>query len=147
MAQLNIDGINLAFDDTGSGRPVILLHGYPFNRTLWDSQVVTLKDRFRVITPDLRGFGESEASDEPATMARMAQDVGHLMDALQIPSATVGGLSMGGYVVLSFYKQFPDRVDALILADTRPQADSEEGKQLRIKQRDQILRDGMAETA
>jgi pimeloyl-ACP methyl ester carboxylesterase len=147
MAQLNIDGIHLAFDDTGSGRPVILLHGYPFNRTLWDSQVGTLKDRFRVITPDLRGLGESETSDEPATMARMAQDVAHLMDALQIPSAIVGGLSMGGYVVLSFYKQFPHRVDALILADTRPQADSEEGKQLRIKQRDQILRDGMAETA
>ena len=80
MAQLNIDGIHLAFDDTGSGRPVILLHGYPFNRTLWDSQVGTLKDRFRVITPDLRGLGESETSDEPATMARMAQDVAHLMD-------------------------------------------------------------------
>src|ERR1051325_7215855 len=108
MAQVNIDNMNLAFDDTGSGRPVILLHGYPFNRTLWGGQVAALKNNFRVITPDLRGFGESDAA-EPATMARMAQDVAALMDALDIPRAIIGGLSMGGYVVLSFYKQFPNR--------------------------------------
>ena len=147
MAQVNIDGINLAFDDNGSGRPVILLHGYPFNRTLWDDQVSALKDHFRVITPDLRGFGESDTSEEPTTIARMAQDVARLMDALDIQRSTIGGLSMGGYVVLSFYKQFAERVDALVLADTRPQPDTEEGKQLRLKQREQILRDGMAETA
>jgi pimeloyl-ACP methyl ester carboxylesterase len=147
MAQINIDGTKLAFDDAGSGRAVVLVHGYPFNRTLWDDQVAALKDHFRVITPDLRGFGESDASDEPATMARMAQDIARLLDALDIPSAVIGGLSMGGYVVLSFYKQFANRVDALVLADTRPQADTEEGKQLRARQRDQILRDGMAETA
>jgi pimeloyl-ACP methyl ester carboxylesterase len=147
MAQLNIDGINLAFDDHGSGRPVILLHGYPFNRTLWDSQVAALKDTFRVITPDLRGFGESETSAEPVTMTRMAQDIARLMDALDIQRPTIGGLSMGGYVVLAFYKQFPERVGALVLADTRPHPDTEEGKQLRARQREQILRDGMAETA
>ena len=95
MAQVNIDGINLAFDDTGSGRPVILLHGYPFNRTLWDSQVAALKNNFRVITPDLRGFGDSDAA-EPATMARMAEDLARLMDALDIPSAIIGGLSNTG---------------------------------------------------
>jgi pimeloyl-ACP methyl ester carboxylesterase len=125
---------------------VILLHGYPFNRTLWDGQVAAFKNSFRVITPDLRGFGESDAA-EPATMARMAQDVAALMDALDIPTAIIGGLSMGGYVLLSFYKQFPNRVDALILADTRPQADTEEGKQNRVKQREQILREGMSLTA
>ena len=101
MGQLSINNINLAFDDTGSGRPVILLHGYPFNRTLWDRQVAALRTNFRVITPDLRGFGESDAA-EPAAMARMAQDVAALMDALNIPRAISGGLSMGGYVVLSF---------------------------------------------
>jgi pimeloyl-ACP methyl ester carboxylesterase len=146
MAQVNINNINLAFDDTGSGRPVILLHGYPFNRTLWGSQIAALKNNFRVITPDLRGFGESEAA-EPATMALMAQDVAALMDALDIPKAIIGGLSMGGYVLLSFYKQFTNRVEALVLADTRPQADTEEGKQNRVKQREQILRDGMGLTA
>ena len=146
MAHLNIDGINLAFDDTGSGRPVILLHGYPFNRTLWENQVASLKDNFRVITPDLRGFGESDPA-EPATMSRMAEDISRLMDAVDLPSATIGGLSMGGYVVLSFYKQFSNRVDALVLADTRPQADTDEGKQNRVKQREQILREGMALTA
>jgi pimeloyl-ACP methyl ester carboxylesterase len=147
MAQLNIGGTNLAFDDNGSGRPLILLHGYPFNRTLWDGQVAALKNNYRVITPDLRGFGESEGSAEAATMALMAQDVAGLMDALDIPRAIVGGLSMGGYVVLAFYKQFSNRVDALVLADTRPQADTEEGKQNRFKQREQILREGMGLTA
>ena len=147
MPKVSINNINLAFDDTGSGRPVILLHGYPFNRTLWNAQVVALKDNYRVITPDLRGFGESETSDEPATMARMAEDIARLMDVLDLPSAIIGGLSMGGYVVLSFYKQFPKRVDALVLADTRPQADTEEGKQNRVKQREQILREGMSATA
>ena len=71
MPQANINNLNLAFEDTGSGPPVILLHGYPFNRTLWDGQVSSLKDTFRMITPDLRGFGESETSAEPATMGRM----------------------------------------------------------------------------
>jgi len=147
MTQVKIDSINLAFDDTGSGRPVILLHGYPFNRTLWERQVAVLRENFRVITPDLRGFGESETADEPVTMMRMAEDIARLMNALDIPRAIIGGLSMGGYVVLAFYKQFPERVDALVLADTRPQADTEEGQHLRAKQREQILRDGMAETA
>ena len=146
MSYASVNNFNLAFDDNGSGLPVILLHGYPFNRTLWDSQVAALRDNFRVITPDLRGFGETETSED-ATMGRMAQDIAQLMDTLHVPSAILGGLSMGGYVVLSFYKQFPDRVQALVLADTRPQADTEEGKQTRIKQREQILREGMAATA
>jgi pimeloyl-ACP methyl ester carboxylesterase len=77
-------------------------------------------------------------------MNRMAQDVARLMDALGLSRATIGGLSMGGYVVLSFYKQFPERVEGLLLADTRPQSDTEEGRQTRVKQRDQIHAEGMA---
>jgi pimeloyl-ACP methyl ester carboxylesterase len=74
----------------------------------------------------------------------MAQDLAALLDALEIRSATIGGLSMGGYVLLSFYRRFRSRVRALVLADTRAQADTEEGKQVRAQQRDQILAEGMA---
>jgi pimeloyl-ACP methyl ester carboxylesterase len=97
-----------------------------------------------MITPDLRGLGESDATPGPATMNRMAQDVAALLDHLEISRAVVGGSSMGGYVALAFYKQFPSRVRSLILANTRAQADSEEGKQTRIQQADKALAEGMA---
>ena len=143
MAQVQIDNFKMAYTDTGAGRPVVLIHGYPFNRSLWNEQIAALSSAFRVIAPDLRGFGESEASDEPATMNRMAQDIALLLDHLEIPRATLGSLSMGGYVTFAFYKQFASRVRALILADTRAQADTEEAKQTRAQQAEKALAEGM----
>ena len=134
----------MAYTDTGVGRPIVLIHGYPFNRTLWNEQVAALSTTYRVVVPDLRGFGESDSSPGPATMNRMARDVAQLMDHLEIPRAVVGGLSMGGYVALAFYKQFPSRVRALVLADTRAQADTEEAKQTRAQQAEKALSEGMA---
>lgn len=144
MSFIRVDDIQLAYTDAGLGQPVVLLHGYPFNRTLWNEQVGALSNSYRVITPDLRGHGESDASAGAATMNRMAQDVAALMDHLEISRAVIGGLSMGGYVALAFYKQFPSRVRALILADTRAQADTEEGKQTRYQQAEKALAEGMA---
>ena len=144
MALVEIDNFQMAYTDTGSGRPVVLIHGYPFNRSLWNEQVAALSDSCRVIAPDLRGFGESETSDGPATMNRMAQDVAELLDHLGIARATIAGLSMGGYVALAFYKQLSSRVRALILADTRAQADTEEAKQTRAQQAEKALSEGMA---
>jgi len=144
MAYVQIDDVRLAYDDVGSGPELLLFHGYPFNRSLWVEQLDALSKAFRVITPDLRGFGESDISGGESTMNRMAQDVVRLMDALEISSAIVGGLSMGGYVVLAFYKQFASRVRGLVLADTRAQADTEEAKQVRTQQAEQILTSGMA---
>ena len=144
MSTILVNNTQIAFDDTGSGSPVILLHGFPFNRTLWSEQVSALSPTHRVITPDLRGFGASDVTDSPATMSDMAQDIAALMDSLGIERATIGGLSMGGYVVLAFYKLFPERVSALILADTRPQADSEEAKVTRAQQAKDALSEGMA---
>ena len=143
MAHVQIDNIKMAYTDTGSGRPIVLIHGYPFNRTLWNEQVAALSGSYRVIAPDLRGFGESDSSAE-ATMSRMAQDVALLLDHLAIPRATLGALSMGGYVALAFYKLFASRVRALILADTRAQADTEEAKQTRAQQAEKALAEGMA---
>lgn len=144
MSSIRIDDIQIAYTDTGVGRPIVLIHGYPFNRTLWTEQVAALSTSYRVIVPDLRGFGESEASSGPATMNRLAQDMAQLMDHLEISRAVIGGLSMGGYVALAFYKQFPSRVRAFILADTRAQADTEEAKQTRAQQAEKALAEGMA---
>ncbi|HKG97917.1 MAG TPA: alpha/beta fold hydrolase, partial [Pyrinomonadaceae bacterium] len=147
MTLTRINDIQMAYTDTGAGNPVVLIHGYPFNRSLWNEQVAALSSAYRVITPDLRGFGETDPSEGPATMNLIAQDVAHLMDHLEIPQAVIGGLSMGGYVALAFYKQFPSRVRALILADTRAQADTEEAKQTRFQQAEKALAEGMAAIA
>lgn len=144
MTTTRIDDIQLAYDDVGVGQAVVLIHGYPFNRSLWTEQIEALTSRFRVVTPDLRGFGESNSSEGPVTMNRMAQDVAELMDQLGIEQAVICGLSMGGYVALAFVKQFPSRVKALVLADTRAQADTEEGKQTRQQQAEKALSEGMA---
>src|ERR1043165_6463112 len=144
MAQVQIDNIKMAYTEAGSGRPVVLIHGYPFNRSLWNEQVAALSESYRVIAPDLRGFGESDSSNETATMNRIAQDIAALLDHLGIPRATFGGLSMGGYVTLAFYKQFAARVRALILADTRATPDTTEAKQNRAQQAEKALAEGMA---
>lgn len=144
MTLIRLNNIQMAYTDTGIGRPLVLIHGYPFNRSLWDEQVAALSNSYRVIVPDLRGFGESDSSAGPSTMNKMAQDVALLLDHLQISQAVIGGLSMGGYVVLAFYKQFPSRVRAMLLADTRAQEDTEEGKQTRAQQAEKALSEGMA---
>jgi 3-oxoadipate enol-lactonase len=144
MSSILVGDIQLAYTDAGLGQPVVLLHGYPFNRSLWNEQVSALGNSYRVITPDLRGLGESDASQGPTTMNGMAQDVAALLDHLEISRAVVGGLSMGGYVALAFYKEFPSRVRSLILADTRAPADTEEGKQTRHQQAEKALAEGMA---
>jgi pimeloyl-ACP methyl ester carboxylesterase len=122
---------------------VILLHGFPFNRTLWTDQVEALKHSFRVITPDLRGFGDSSLDGEVSRMDDMARDIAGLTEHLEIDRAVIGGLSMGGYVTFSFYRMFPLRVRALILADTRPQADTEESRKIRYEQAQKVKAGGM----
>jgi 3-oxoadipate enol-lactonase len=137
----------MAYDEAGSGTPVLLLHGFPFNRSMWHEQVEALTPRYRVITPDLRGHGETMVTGGPATMDEMARDVAALMETLEISRATVAGLSMGGYVALALYKLFPLRVRALVLADTRAQADTEEACENRELQAEKALNEGMGPVA
>src|SRR5262249_35371992 len=123
MSKLRLGGIQIGYDDQGNGPALVLLHGYPFNRSQWRDQLATFNQSYRVISPDLRGHGETDVT--ATTIQGMAQDVAVLMTALDVPTAIIGGLSMGGYVALSFYRQFPDRVKALVLVDTRASADTE----------------------
>lgn len=142
-SKARVRGVEIAYDDRGSGPSVVLLHGYPFSRSMWREQVEELKQTHRVVIPDLRGHGESAVTPAPATMQDMALDVAAIMETLNISRATVGGLSMGGYVALAFYRLFPLRVRSLVLADTRAQADTEEGKQNRAVQAEKALKEGM----
>lgn len=144
MSQIRVRGIEIAYDEVGSGPAVLMLHGYPFNRSMWREQGDALRNHYRVIAPDLRGHGETTITPGPASMDEMARDIAALMEALGVARGTLCGLSMGGYVALAFYRLFPLRVRTLVLADTRAQADTEEGKQDREQQAEQVLREGMA---
>lgn len=124
-----VNGFNMVYDDTGAvGVPLLLIHGFPLDRTLWTAQTRALADIARVITPDLRGSGESELPSGAVSMDTYADDLNSLLDHLSVERAIIGGLSMGGYVAFAFYRKYPRRVRALILADTRPQVDSPEAR-------------------
>ena len=135
----------MAYDDTGgSGATLVLLHGFPFDRRMWRGQLEALRDEFRVVAPDLRGFGETPAGDGDLRMDALADDVTALLDELKVERVVLGGLSMGGYVAFEFFRRFPERVRALILADTRPQADTEDGRRAREENAQRALKEGMA---
>ena len=142
MSKLRLGGIQIGYDDEGDGPVLVLLHGYPFNRSQWRDQLTAFRKSHRVIAPDLRGHGETDVTPT-TTIQGMAQDVAELMTALDVNTAIIGGLSMGGYVALSFYRRFPERVTALVLADTRASADTDTARQNRAVQVERALREGM----
>jgi 3-oxoadipate enol-lactonase len=112
---LTIDGRRIGYDDTGGrGVPLVLLHGFPLDRTVWDEQLGALAGA-RVVRIDLRGCGESEPSDGPALMEVLAGDVAGVLDALGIERAAFAGHSIGGYVALAFFRMFSERVAGLAL--------------------------------
>ena len=114
------DAYRMAYEDTADRVPVLLIHGYPLNNTLWDLQVGDLCDVARIITPDLRGFGRSDPAPVPGGVGTYADDCASLLDDLGLTGpVVVGGLSMGGYVVFEFCRRYPERVAGLILAATR----------------------------
>jgi 3-oxoadipate enol-lactonase len=127
-----IGGFETGYDETASARaPVVLLHGFPLDRTVWSQQACGLAGEFSVIAPDLRGFGDSATRPGPTTMDAYAQDVADLVEHLGVRSAVVGGVSMGGYAAFAFLRRFPNRVRALILVDTRAGADSADARKAR----------------
>jgi len=121
--------VELAVDVRGEGVPVLFVHGFPFDRTVWRHQLAALS-RVRRIAPDLRGVGGSGVPPgaDGYSLTRYADDLAAVLDALGVRQAVVCGLSMGGYVTFELLRRHPARVKALILADTKPQADSVEAK-------------------
>lgn len=125
-----VNQINLAYDDHGIGQPVLFLHAFPLNKSMWSGEMKTLlaQERYRLVSLDWRGFGESDITADVSTMETFADDVAGLMDMLGMQDAVLCGLSMGGYATFAFLRKYPQRVKGLILADTRPGADTAEAK-------------------
>lgn len=140
MIQTSVLG-RFGYDEAGAGLPVILLHGFPHDRTLWTAQLAAPPADTRLIALDLPGFGESERVT-PASMDHWADWVAGAMDALGIPRAVIGGLSMGGYLAFALWRRHPQRIAGLILADTKATADSEEGTARRIAMQAQARTEG-----
>ncbi|MDD5284895.1 MAG: alpha/beta hydrolase [Desulfuromonadaceae bacterium] len=125
----DLNGITIAYSDRGKGLPLLLIHGFPLCRNMWRPQAEALaKAGCRVITPDLRGFGESKLASENVSMDLYADDIVALLDHLRIDKAVVGGMSMGGYVLLNLMERYPDRVAAPIFIVTKAGGDDDAGK-------------------
>lgn len=126
---VQIKDINICYDDLGEGEiPVIFVHGFPFDKTMWKPQVEVLIKLNRVIVYDIRGFGKSESGSENFTIGLFAQDLIDFMDALNLKTAIVCGLSMGGYILMNAVHYHPERFAGIILCDTQCIADSSEAK-------------------
>lgn len=143
MIAIADDGTRLHYLDVGKGLPVLLLHAFPLNGDSFSPQVSALSGKYRFIVPDHRGFGRSEAAQGVSEMSRLARDGLAILDALDVRSAVVGGVSMGGYVSMALAREDPGRVKALVLADTQAVADDAAAKQRREETARLVLERGM----
>ncbi|MBY0490425.1 MAG: alpha/beta hydrolase [Gemmatimonadaceae bacterium] len=139
IAQL--PGFQMGYDDSGDGLPVVFLHGFPHDRTLWTAQRLSLAPRVRCLVPDIRGFGHS-STHGPFSVEQYADDVVQLLDWLGIERAVICGLSMGGYIAMALWRRHPNRVRAMVFSDTRAGADSDEAKARRDDMIALVKRDG-----
>jgi 3-oxoadipate enol-lactonase len=147
MKSLSVRGTELCFVDCGHGQPVLFVHGFPLDHTMWTAQIDVLSGQYRVIAPDLRGFGRSAGvlPDRTMTMEHFADDLAGLLDALDIREPIVYcGLSMGGYIAFQFQRKYAARLRGLVLCDTRSTADTPEGVASRRTMADRVLKEGVA---
>ena len=137
--------VELGHTATGSGRPVVLLHAFPLTSAVWSD--VRALPGCQVVTPDQRGFGSSPLGDDPPALEACADDVLALLDRLRLDRVVLGGLSMGGYVAMELLRRAPERVAALVLADTKAQADAPDAREARLKTARTVEREGTAQLA
>lgn len=139
----NINGIEMFWMEEGRGTPLLLVHGFPLSGAMWGPQLVHFSRKYRVIVPDLRGFGKTSFQPgQPSTMELMADDLAALLDHLKLPKAVIVSLSMGGYIAFAFCRKYPEKVQALVLCDTKSEADTEEGRAGRYKLIEQVREKG-----
>jgi 3-oxoadipate enol-lactonase len=136
----------LHWREAGEGPTVVLLHGFPFSSAQWEPQLASPPDGWRLVAPDLRGFGASSASpgNEPYTMSGMAHDVARLLDELEIGRAVICGLSMGGYVAFAFWRAYRERTIGMVLCDTRATPDTDTARAGRVELAERVAREGAA---
>lgn len=145
-ATARINGITMAYTDQGEGPALLLLHGHAYDRSMWDRQVEVFSGRgWRVIAPDLRGFGASEVTEGIVYTEEFADDMAALLDHLGVREAVVVGFSMAGQIAMELLHRHPGRVRALVINDTVPEAEDTAGRRRRHVTADGILASGMAE--
>ena len=140
--KLRVAGAELACEVSGTGPALLLLHAFPLGLAMWEPQAAALAEARQVVRFDCRGFGGSPPGDGLLTMERIADDAAGILDHLGIPSAAVVGVSMGGYAAFALVRRHPERIRALVLADTRAGADSPETKATRAAQAEKVRREG-----
>ena len=134
--------VELDFEERGKGEAVLLIHGFPLDRRIWEAQIGTLTERFRVVAPDLRGHGRSKAPPGACTLDDYASDLFHLMDNLGVRDFAAAGHSMGGYILFAMHRLAPGRLTKLALVTTRAMADDEDGKKNREAVAQKVLSEG-----
>ena len=142
-----IDDVTVGYTDQGKGTPLVFIHAFPLSKAMWQPQVDALKEAYRVVTLDLGGHGESDLVPWNDSLDGYAKHIILLLDHLGIGHAVFVGLSMGGYTLFSIYRHYADRIKAMVLADTRAQADTEEGKAGRQSMAEVVLQDGASAIA
>jgi pimeloyl-ACP methyl ester carboxylesterase len=138
------NGVQSAFTDAGEGLPLVFIHGFPLSRGAWSRQVDAFQPKYRVIAPDLRGFGESGASSGPVIMSRYAEDIHALLLHLGTGPVILMGHSMGGYVAMAFAKAFPDLLRGLVLVGTKAGGDAPEVAAARRATAEKVRKEGIA---
>ena len=144
MPTLRSGDAQLFYEITGSGPDVVLLHPFPLNHHFWDGITDQLSSRYRIVLPDLRAHGDSDAGDGPVTMQKLADDLDRLCRELEITRAIFVGVSIGGYAMFEFWRRYRERVAALVLANTRAGAETPEGRAARLQAADKVVREGTA---
>jgi pimeloyl-ACP methyl ester carboxylesterase len=147
MEKARVNDLDMAYVREGKGTPLVLIHGYPLDHSIWDKVIPLLSDSFDVIVPDLRGFGTSTPSDATYGMSEYAADIAGLLDHLGIEQAAVVGHSMGGYVALAFAREFPQRIRGLGLVSSQALADAEDRKEGRYKTAEEVGAKGVGGVA
>jgi 3-oxoadipate enol-lactonase len=149
-ARVSIGERSIRYLEAGAGWPVILLHAFPLNADMWRPQLERVPEGWRMLAPDLRGFGSGDATavdGSTPTVDDFADDIDAFMDALKIADGVIGGLSMGGYIAFALCRRAPERFTAMVLADTKPQADTAEGREGRRRMIELVRAKGPAAVA
>lgn len=150
MPTVTIDGASFHVVDEGSGPPLLLVHGFPLDHSMWRQQIAHFKATHRVIAPDLRGFGKSSLTPGKVTMQQFADDLAAILPAIgENQPVVLCGLSMGGYIAWQFVEHHRSKLAALIVCDTKAAPDTPEAKKTRLEAADRLEREGtsfLAET-
>ena len=142
MPKIQSGDAEISYEVLGDGAPLVLLHPFPANHELWLPAVQNLTSRYRLILPDLRGHGQSEAGEGPANMRKHAEDIARIMDHAEIGRAAMAGISIGGYVLFEFWRHFRGRVAAMALCNTKAPADTAEARAARLQAAADVLERG-----